>query len=90
MEGQWGKVACDYEVAAVTRTLNSVSQICGPQGGSGKYDVLFNNEKCVVVPPGIVNEVLKKTRPVAQYNRNGGLYTSKVTLSGFARQCQAP
>ena len=73
-------------MAGVTRTLNSVSQICGPEKGPAKYDVLFNNEKAVVVPAGIVNAILKKTKPLAQYDREGGLYTAEVTLSGFARQ----
>ena len=72
----------------MTKTLNSVSQICGPEKDPPKYDVLFNNEKAVVVPPGIVNEILKKTKPVAQYDREGGLYIAEVTLSGFTRQGQ--
>ena len=86
MQGKWGTVPCNWEVAGVTRTLNSVSQICGPEKGSPEYDVLFNNEKAVVVPPGIVNEVLKKVKPVAQYDREGGLYVAGLTLSGFTPQ----
>ena len=50
--------------------------------------MLFNNEKAVVVPPGIVNDILKKVTPVAQYDREGGLYVAEMTLSGFARQGQ--
>ena len=88
MRGKWGEVPCNWEVADVTRTLNSVSQICGPDKGPPKYDVLFNNEKAVVVPPGIVNDILKNVTPVAQYDREGGLYIAEMTPSGFARQGQ--
>ena len=48
--------------------------------------MLFNNEKAVVVPPGVVNEILKKVKPVAQYHREGGLYVAELTLLGFTRQ----
>ena len=79
-------VTCRWQVADVTRPLNSVSQVCGPPEGSGLQDVLFNNRKCVVVPPGIVDEILKRVAPVAQYDRQGGLYLADLTVSGFARQ----
>ena len=79
-------VTCGWQVAEVTRPLNSVSQVCGPPEGRGEQDVLFNNRKCVVVPPGIVDEILKKVTPVAQYDREGGLYLADLVVSGFARQ----
>ncbi len=63
------EVTCRWQVADVTRPLNSVSQVCGPPEGTGDQDVLFNNRKCVVVPPGIVDEILKRVTPVAQYDR---------------------
>ena len=77
-------------MADVTRSLNSVSQICGPQSGPGKADVLFNNRFGVVVPPGIVDEVFAKIKLLAEYPREGGLYVADVSLSGFTRQGQNP
>ena len=49
-------------------------------------DVLFNNKVCVVVPPGVVDAVLRQIKPVARYHREGGLYIADFTLSDFARQ----
>ena len=55
----------------------------------GKY-VLFNNKIGVVVPPGVINKILKKITPIAEYPREGGLYCADMTLSGFTRQGQEP
>ena len=75
-------------MAEVTRPLHSVSQIAGPCEGEGNHDVLFNNKRCVVVAPGIVEEILKHMKPVAEYQRDGNLYLSEFTMSDFARQGQ--
>ena len=75
-------------MADVTRLLHSVSQIAGPYEGDGHHDVLFNNKRCVVVEPGIVEAILELMTPVAEYKRDGNLYLSEFTLSGFARQDQ--
>ena len=85
-----GAVGCNWTLAGVSRSLHSVSRIAGPAGGpsKSKQDVLFNNDVCVVVPPGIVREILKRVQPVAQYDREGNLYVGKVTMSSFARQGQ--
>jgi hypothetical protein len=48
--------------------------------------VLFNNDLCVVVPPGIVAEILKRVTPVAKYDREGNLYVGDMTMSSFRRQ----
>ena len=75
----------------MTRTLNAVSQTTGPEDhATGHHDVLFN-KRCVVVPPGIVERVMKAVKPVAEYKRHGGLYLADVELScipeaGFDRQ----
>ena len=90
MKGSRGKAAIKWGVADVERTLQSVSTTTGPEDGPGLYDVLFNNKKCVVVPPGIVEKILASVTPVAEYKRDGGLYTADVELSVFHRQGQRP
>ncbi len=86
LEGDHGEVDCDWQLADVTRPLHSLSTIAGPPEGTGKQDVLFNNRVCVVVPPGIVDAILKKVKPVAQYNRQGNLYVAKMKMRSFGRQ----
>jgi len=51
--------------------------------------VLFTNKKCVAVPPGIVDEIMKKTKAVVEYERSGGLYLADLEMSSFTRQGQA-
>ena len=48
--------------------------------------MLFNNRKCYVVPPGLVNEIMTRVKPVVEYDRVGGLYLADLTLSSFGRQ----
>ena len=88
MEGTHGQVDCRWDVADVTRPLHSVSQTAGPFEGEGNHDILFNNKRCVVVEPGIVDATLQLMKPIAEYKREGNLYLSEFTLSGFARQDQ--
>ena len=78
------KVETGWTMAEVSRPLHSVSKICGPIEES-KQDVLFNNRKCVVVPPGVVDRVLQHIAPLMQYDRQGGLYTAELELQGFTR-----
>ena len=89
--GMNGQVGCKWQVADVTRALQSVSTTTGPAEGPGTHDVLFNNRLGVVVPPGVVDKLLalmekKGKKPIATYPRRGGLYTAEVELSGFSRQ----
>ena len=77
------------DLAGVTRHLHSVSQIAGPAGGEGHHDILFNNKRCVVVPPGVVEAVMKQPgEPIAEYERDGNLDLSTFTMSDFARPGQ--
>ena len=48
--------------------------------------MLFSNKKCVVVPPGIAEEILKKVTPVMEYQREGNLYVAEMEMSAFGRQ----
>ena len=85
MKTKEGKAGINWQVADVTRTLQSVSQTTGPQDGEGKYDVIFNNKIGAVVRAGIVEEVLRKEKPLATYHRQGGLYLAEIELQGFPR-----
>ena len=88
LESPLGAIGCGWKAAAVSRPLHSVSKVAGPPGGikNAKQDVLFNNDVCVVVPPGIVIEILKRVTPVAQYAREGNLYIGDMVLSSSPRQ----
>ena len=77
---------CKWQAADVARPLQSVSDTCGPSDGPGVHDVLFNNRKCYVVPPGLVDELMTRVKPVIEYERVGGLYLADLTLSSFGRQ----
>ncbi len=82
------QIGCRWRVAGVSRPLHSVSCITGPEEGTGDADVLFSNKRCVVVPPGIVEKLMQRLKPITEYKRKGGLYTAKMTLSGFGRRGQ--
>jgi hypothetical protein len=85
--GTAGEFTTDWSCAEVTRALHSVSKIAGPEDHpTGYQDVLFNNKRCCVVPPGIVELIMSKVKAVAEYKRSGGLYLADITLSSFARQ----
>ena len=79
-------VGCRWQVAEVTRPLNAVSEVCGPMGPVGLQDVLFNNNTCYVVPPGIVAKIMEHIQAVAEYPGEGNLYLAEIELSSFARQ----
>ena len=86
IHGAHGDVGCDWNVANVSRPLNSVSQVTGPADGDGKYDVLFSNKRCIVVPPGIVELLAKRLPVTAEYPREGNLYIGDMELSTFGGQ----
>ena len=50
--------------------------------------MLFNNDKCYVVAPGIVKEIMETIKAVAEYDREGNLYVGEVTLPGSHRHGQ--
>ena len=81
-----GKFGARWQVADVTRPLNSVSETCGPADGKGRQDVLFTNSKCFVVPLGVVDEIMRRTTAVVEYDRSGGLYLADIEMSSFTRQ----
>jgi hypothetical protein len=85
--GSAGDFTTDWSCAEVTRALHSVSKIAGPEDHpTGYQDVIFNNKRCCVVPPGIVDLIMSKVKAVAEYKRAGGLYLANITLSSFTRQ----
>lgn len=89
LDSEHGAVECDWQLADVTRPLHAVSQVTGPAEGPAKTNVLFDNKRCVVVPPGVVEEILKRIRPIAEYKREGNLYLADMTMSAFTGQGQA-
>ena len=87
LESSDGKVGCGWTACAVTRPLHSVSTISGPEDHpTGLQDVMFNNKIGVVMPPGLVNLLLKHIKPIARYPRRGGLYVGDFKMSSFPRQ----
>ena len=83
-----GPTSCAWDCADVSRALHSIAKVTGPEHGEGVHEVLFTNRRAVVVPAGFVEEILKRTIPVLEYNRVGNLYLAEVKLSSFARQGQ--
>ncbi len=91
LESEGGeKVGCNWSLADVTRPLHAVSQVTGPADEPGRQDVLFTNRRCVVVPPGIVDKIMKEhnIKPVLEYQREGNLYLAEMAMSSFRRQGQ--
>ncbi len=86
LEGEHGSVGCDWDLADVSRALHSVSKVAGPYEGPGKQDIVFNNKRCVVVPPGVLDAIMKHVKAVAEYKREGNLYVAEMTMSSFQRQ----
>ena len=80
------QVGCRWSLADDSRPLHSVSQITGPaEHDAGKHDVLFNKRSCVVVPAGIVDQILRQVKPAAEYRRDGNLYLADMVVSDFSR-----
>ena len=85
-----GEIGCEWPLADVTRAFHSVAKVTGPKDGPGKQDVLFNNQRCVVVPAGVVEMILREIQPIAEYKREGNLYVAEMDMSGLARPDQEP
>ena len=50
--------------------------------------MLFNNRKCYVVQPGVVDTVMKHIQAVMGFDRQGSLYTCEMEISDFTRPVQ--
>ncbi len=57
------------------RPLHSVSTIT-----DNDYDMLFMENKAVVVPAGSFDKILAMVKHVAEYQREGGLYVAEMTV----------
>ena len=65
----------NWNVADVARPLHAVSQVIGPADHSaGRHDVLFNNKRCVVVEPGVVERLLQTVKPIAEHARRQSVH----------------
>ena len=81
------KVSCAWQASDVDRALHSVANVCGPNGaGNLTQDALFDNDVCVVMPPGVANEIVQRIKPIMQYEREGDLYIADLEMSRFHRQ----
>ena len=91
MKGSHGDVGCGWQAADVARALHSVSQTTGPVE-KPRQDVLYNAARCVVVPPGVVDYIMKHLSifPVMEYKRDGNLWIAEVELSSFTRRGLSP
>ena len=76
-----GSVHNDWNLANVARPLHAVSHIAGPYEGDGNHDILFSNKLCAVMPPGIVDAVLRQIKLVTEYHREGNLYLAEFTMT---------
>ena len=85
LTGEQGSVGCEWDMANVTRPLHSVAKVAGPKGGPGKQDILFDNDDCYVVAPGVVKAIMKHIAAVAHYERDGNLYLASMTVAPFPR-----
>ena len=88
MSSPSGRVGCNWQMAEVSRGLRAVGIVAGPKGGPSmaKQDILFNNDKCYVVAPGVSRELMETLEAVAEYDREGNLYVGEFTLESFRRQ----
>ena len=48
--------------------------------------MLFDNDHCYVVAPGVDKKMMEHLKPVAEYGREGHLYVGKFSLSSFTRR----
>lgn len=87
------RVICPFNLADVSRPLNSVSSIAGPGSGdegpsrAEGNDVSFSNKRGVAVPPGTVERVLAELgEPTLQWDRTENLYCKDFIVEGFAWQ----
>ena len=74
-----------FQVMDVCRPLHSVSMIAD-QG----FDTVFTKTGAVVIPAGLLDELIATISPVAQYQRLGGLYVTEVTPKDPAMADQQP
>ena len=81
VSGDGKEGAVKYQVADVTRTLNSISEICDAGGEQGQY-VLFSKWGGAILNP----DTMRQT----PFEREGGIYTLEMWVepSGFTRPGQ--
>ena len=72
----------------MSRALHYVSTTTGPPE-QPKHDVIFSAGECVGVVLGIVDKILQRVKPIAEYQRRGNLYSPEITSASFHGQGQA-
>jgi len=72
-------ISQEVHVMEVTRPLHSISMVC-----DNDFDVVFTKTEGLVIPAGLLNEVLaivrKKKQIKATYKRKGGLYVAQMRV----------
>ena len=74
-----------FQVMDVCRPFHSVSMIAD-QG----YDTVFSKSGAVVIPAGLLDDLLATVKHVATYQRVGGLYVTEVTPKDPAKADPQP
>ena len=78
--------AGDMSPTSPVRCTRSVRSLGSTEVGD--HDIRFNNRRCVVVPPGVAEAVMKHVEAVAEYHRDGNLHLCDFPMSDFVRQGQ--
>ena len=77
-------ISQEVQVMEVTRPLHSISMVC-----DNNFDVVFTKTEGLVIPAGLLDEVLavvrKKAQVRATYKRKGGLYVAKMRVKNPAK-----
>ncbi len=70
-----------FQVLDVCRPLHSISMIAD----SG-HDMVFTKKCGIVVPEGVLDEVLARVKHIAEYPRAGGLYVAEMMVEAPRQQ----
>ena len=78
-----------FQVADVCRPVHPVGKIC-----DGGHEMLFTQNKAIVVPEGALEQFLDRCQHLITYERENGLYVTEAEvsavpgedMSGFPRQ----
>ncbi len=77
-------ISQEVQVMEVTRPLHSISMVC-----DNDFDVVFTKTEGLVIPAGLLSEVLaivrQKKQVRATYTRKGGLYVAKMRVTNPAK-----
>ena len=70
-----------FQVLDVCRPLHSISMIA-----DNGHDMVFTKKCGIVVPEGVLDEVLARVKHIAEYPRTGGLYVAEMMVEAPRQQ----